>query len=524
MIADVHNARVPWRELAAKRSTLALMAIGGALVFISVLITLISPRYAPGVSPFTAENALLFAGLLALSGGVYLGLFRLLPLADGDDARQMRGHIPGSRPMRLSGALWTCIALGIAMRGIFFLSTPIFEDDWRRYLWDGAVIGEGVNPYRYAPAEASTIDPFGEPVALSDDPALRRLQQLDAAHADYPERVNYPFVTTIYPPVAQAAMHGAHVIAPFNLNAWRLILLIADCCGLFIMIRLLTGQGRDPAWALLYWWNPLVIYAGFNAAHMDILLVPALLAALHFSLTRKDVAGGLMTGGALALAAGIKFWPLLLAPILFAPWARKPRALVLVVAFTAALTALIMAPMVWGMMGGGLIGEGELIGKSGRAETGLAAYTSSWRTFSFLFTLLENALGLFSDQNDRIARVIIAALIAGVTGLVARKLWASPDQARGQKMISGVMVVTATLFFLAPSGYPWYAIWVLMVLPLVPVPAIGVLTVTLPLYYLRYWLGAAGHDDLLSFIVTPAAFAIPLALLLVQARRRHGVS
>jgi len=46
-----------------------------------------------------------------------------------------------------------CIALGLAFRAMFLGSTPIYEDDWNRYLWDGYVITQGESPYKYSPTE-----------------------------------------------------------------------------------------------------------------------------------------------------------------------------------------------------------------------------------------------------------------------------------------------------------------------------------------------------------------------------------
>ena len=45
-------------------------------------------------------------------------------------------------------------AVGLLMRLAMLPSTPILEDDFHRYLWDGAVVARGVNPYAHAPAAA----------------------------------------------------------------------------------------------------------------------------------------------------------------------------------------------------------------------------------------------------------------------------------------------------------------------------------------------------------------------------------
>ena len=57
------------------------------------------------------------------------------------------------------------VGLGLLLRLVLMPSTPILEDDFYRYLWDGAVVSEGLNPYEYSPYQAG----LGEgPPALSE--------------------------------------------------------------------------------------------------------------------------------------------------------------------------------------------------------------------------------------------------------------------------------------------------------------------------------------------------------------------
>jgi hypothetical protein len=45
---------------------------------------------------------------------------------------------------------------GFAMRIMHWGTAPILEDDYLRYLWDGAVTAAGLDPYAAAPASADT--------------------------------------------------------------------------------------------------------------------------------------------------------------------------------------------------------------------------------------------------------------------------------------------------------------------------------------------------------------------------------
>jgi len=53
--------------------------------------------------------------------------------------------------------IWV-IVVGAILRALIFASTPVLEDDFYRYLWNGAVMAQGVNPYSFSPDEVSAAD------------------------------------------------------------------------------------------------------------------------------------------------------------------------------------------------------------------------------------------------------------------------------------------------------------------------------------------------------------------------------
>ncbi len=83
------------------------------------------------------------------------------------------------------------ILLGLLVRISMSASTPILEDDYYRYLWDGGVVAKGFNPYQYAPRDILVGGNIDLPhhlteLALQAKPIL--------------ERINYPRLRTVYPP------------------------------------------------------------------------------------------------------------------------------------------------------------------------------------------------------------------------------------------------------------------------------------------------------------------------------------
>lgn len=384
--------------------------------------------------------------------------------------------------------------IGFLMRGAMFLSLPVMEDDSYRYFWDGAVVARGLDPYAIAPADASGVHVFGDEAATADDPATAPYRDIADAYPVAYERINFPYVSTIYPPLTQAAFALAHVIEPFGMTGWRSVLLGVDLVSFILLLAVLKAFGRARVWAVIYWWNPVVIVQGLGAGHMDLLLVPFLLGAVI--LLKRGKTG--WSTLALAGAAGVKLWPLLLFPVFARPLLRTPMRLVVVALAFTALTALLLVPQLQQALS---------------PDAGLNAYSSSWRRHAFLFGLLEDGVFAWLDDPGPVSRVVIGVSLICLTGYLAL------FKANKAENVPWVLTMIISAFlFLSPTGYPWYLIWLLPFLCLTPNIGLISLTVTAPLYWLRFAIG----DDapVYTYLVIPAAFLPPLAISIWTMRRK----
>jgi alpha-1,6-mannosyltransferase len=115
------------------------------LAFIFICLYLLAPEF-DNMRPWVDRPLLEYVGLMMLAGITYCGLILLIPKLAG-----------------AKHAVWLLLIPGIILRLIIFPADPIQEDDYYRYLWDGAVTAEGYNPYASAPAE---VLPSGLPVIL----------------------------------------------------------------------------------------------------------------------------------------------------------------------------------------------------------------------------------------------------------------------------------------------------------------------------------------------------------------------
>ena len=453
-----------------------ILSVG--LVGWAVALTLLSVRFGYDVEVADMPIPLL-VGLLAGAGACFSGL--LVPLLN------RRAEAPSIRFDRR--VLLLVIAAGCAARIICCFSEPILEDDYQRYLWDGAVVAGGTNPYRHAPAdvlEMAAAHPLA-PVAVQAGVVLQRI-----GHSD---------LTTIYPPVAQAAFALAHWLTPFSLTGWRGLLLLADLATLALLLRLLAQMGRSPAWAAVYWWNPLVIKHVFNSAHMDALLGPLLLTAV-LCVQRRP----LLATSAVGLAVGVKFWPALLLPLLWRPHISQPRRLLAMIAVFAPFGALAVLPQF-------------LTGLDG--DAGVVAYATSWSRNSAFFPLLQGIVaGFVGDVHAPfLARGVIAATLLL---LVLRLTW-PPLQSRNDFIRRSTILIGAVIL-LSPAQYPWYGVWIAPFMALWPLYGFLLLPVTMSLYELFFYFAARGVPHVFtSYVVWLVWLPVWGTLLIADARTiRNG--
>ncbi|MGH6802312.1 MAG: glycosyltransferase 87 family protein [Methyloceanibacter sp.] len=383
------------------------------------------------------------------------------------------------------------VAAGLAARLVLFASEPMLEDDYQRYLFDGAVTVSGNNPYAIAPADA----------LASGDETLGRLAQEGGPAV---RRINHPDLKTVYPPVAQAAFAVAYMIKPWSLAAWRSVLLLFDLASLTLVLLLLREVGRSPLWSALYWWNPVVIKELFNSAHMEAVVVPFVLLALWLAMRSRPVAAAL----SLAFAVGAKIWPVLLLPLIVRQRGdfNTGKFVCSIVVFGAIIT--LWAIPVWL---GGL-----------DQQSGFVAYLSSWQTNSALFPALERAvatglgwMALPSETVSLVTRGIIALCLVVLAVLVSLKPIETPDD-----LIGRASLVVGALVLLSPAQFPWYAVWFAPFLAFRPWTGFLLLSATIPLYYADFYFLSRDRPEIFEDVVVWIIWVPVWASLAFEALRK----
>lgn len=366
-----------------------------------------------------------------------------------------------------AGSRWLSfiVAAGFCMRLFWFGSLPPLDDDFYRYLWDGAVLASGHNPYAFTPQQV--MQGGGEvPVYLA---------MLAQSGGKTLELINFPELKSIYPGAAQLIFALAHWILPWQLDGLRCLIVLADSLTLLVLAGLLQALGRPLYWVALYWCNPLVILSGVGAGHVDAFLPPLILGSFLAMHKKRTHLAGVLLG----LAVGIKIWPALLAPLLFREtlpnWRRSLSAW-----FGFALVS-----------SAGLL---PLALSAGNADSGLSAYASSWHINNAPFDWLRAGLVQLTGEERNSAGKILRVFLGASGAIVAIKIAWRPVAGLADQL-TRALVLAAAVFYLSPAEFPWYALWFLPLAALMQYWPLLLASATLPVYYLFLPLAKAGHYE-----------------------------
>ncbi len=388
---------------------LALLGLASLAIWVSV------PALAPLRGPSLLDYALRYFAAFAL----YLAALLILSL---------------SSPLPRTPVL--IFTFAILFRLPLLTTPPTLSDDVYRYLWDGHLQNAGLNPYAHR----------------VDSPALD-----DLATPGRP-LVNNPQMASPYLPAAQITFAVIYRLVPESVTAFQIAAMIFDLItGLLIMI-LLRRLGRQPAWALVYLWNPLVVVEFAHGAHIDSLMTMLMMAALLADDGRQatddylpSIVHRLSPPFLLALATLVKPIPVLLLPILVPRWGWKRTAIYGLTIFVG-LAAYSGAG--WGLTtdlsaGTGLFGATRI-------------YLQLWNFNGGLYHWLEVLLTGYRTEGAvpagtpgiELAKMICAGLLLVVLVIV---FWRSRSAKFSTAETAKLWIIPVFAYLLlTPTVNPWY--------------------------------------------------------------------
>ena len=418
-----------------------------------------------------SHGLLFLTGLLLLSGPLWAAAERLWPVLVGTAFFGAGGLVLLWRRDALS--MPTVFIGALLLRLAYLPVGPGLTDDLFRYIWDGWLQWEGVNPYRYVPSNPS--------LSAYHDTALY-------------EALNSKQYYSIYPPLSQAffamggfVYNGSWVPSYYTL---KILFVTAEFAGTLLLSRLTTARNL-----LLYAWNPLVLIEIAGQGHTEALLVPLLLGAV-WAVRRGR---GRLASLAVAGAGLVKLYPFALGPYLLRRFGWRavwPGAL-LVGTLSLPYAALYVLPHI-------------------KASADLFAQLFEFNAGPYY--ALKHVLWAWTgaDWSKTLGPLFRGLFLAALPVLYGLDAWRDWSFRRASLLLLG------TLFILSTTVHPWYLVPLLSLCVLGSQPSwhwlwLGLCSIGTYLFYVGgpYWIwvwigwGGAGVLWLIgSSIERPSPWAV----------------
>lgn len=304
---------------------------------------------------------------------------------------------------RLPTILLFAIIFRVALIGL----PPSLSDDAYRYIWDGLVQHEGLNPYQFPPEEVP-VD------TLKDDSVYNNL--------------NSKSFISVYPPVSQyifrfgSQWHNPNSYLSYYLI--KVIFVLAELIAIFVLARIVSS-----GFVLFYAWNPVIIIETAGQAHTESAVLLALVLVIYFAQKNQSRWSSVF----LSIAGCIKLYPFIFFPFL---WRRHGwRSVWPGVVVTILLCIPYLAPYIYS-----------------NVSTSLDLYARFFEFNAGLYYALKAGMQWLTgeDWSKQLGPMLRTIFICGLPLIYLS------DKLRNWSLPQAMLVTTGCYFVLTTTIHPWY--------------------------------------------------------------------
>ena len=218
------------------------------------------------------------------------------------------------------------LVVGILFRLVFSLIEPNLSQDYFRFIWDGELVGNFMNPYLETP---DTLIEQQDLVVSKAHALHEGMGKLSARNfSNYPPLNQFIFALSTY--------LGGHSILG-SVIAMRTTIILADIGILYFGRKLLRNLNLSPHLIFWYFLNPLVVIELSGNLHFEGVMLFFFVASLYLlSIQKWKVAAVLY-----AFSISVKLVPLIFLPLFFKHFGLKKSLLFYTIVALSSLLLLV---------------------------------------------------------------------------------------------------------------------------------------------------------------------------------------
>jgi hypothetical protein len=331
--------------------------------------------------------------------------------------------------VRKGAGYYSCfVALAFVLRLLFLCSTPALSDDFYRFIWDGSLIRDGINPFSYLP---------------------EKMMQSGLVSGAYYEtlfqHMNSPQYYSVYPPVLQGLFFlsvkcafGVPALTVLNMR----LFIIASEVGTYIFLgRILKLLRINRERIFIYLFNPLIIIELCGNVHFEAVMIFFFSAAFYLLLCNRISLSAVF----FALAVSTKVIPLILLPLIIRKIGIKKGAMFTVL--VAGISVALFLPFV----------NKELLA---HLADSFGLYFHQFEFNASVYYLLKWLECRWSGQETiRVTSIVLPILTVSIILYLSLRMKSRADW-------SGVpekaLAILSMYYVLSPVVHPWYITFLVM--------------------------------------------------------------
>ena len=301
------------------------------------------------------------------------------------------------------------IVLSVLTQLSFLNYEPIGSDDIYRYMWDGKVQANNINPYSYKPID----------------------KELNELHSNIlPSKMNFKEMKTIYFPLSQWLFYVGFKISGENFWGYKFLIFISIIISIVLFYKILVHLNMEKKRLLFFILSPLIYFQFSIDGHLDAFGLPLLISSLYFYLKDKKFYSAFFLG----LSFSIKPVAIVLIPLFFLnekSIADKFKFLIV----TIFIFLIQFTPYIF----------------SSNPFEAFIIFSKNWMFNGFIFTTINSII-----HNNQLARLITwICLIISLLPIYFGKI----------ELIKKFYFAILLMIIFSPVIHPWYLSWLLIFIP-----------------------------------------------------------
>ena len=381
------------------------------------------------------------------------------------------------------------LIVGILARVILLFFLPELSNDFYRFIWDGELLVQGINPYDFKPNELISYGQF-----LSKDYYLTLYHGMgELSQANYS---CYPILNQFI--FGLSALFSDNIIV--NVVVMKIFVLAADLGTFWVGVKILNLLEIPVSKIGWYFLNPLIILEFTGNLHFEGVMIFFIMLFVYYILKHNWILSGVFLGFAIQIK---------LIPFMFIPFVYKQLKWKNSIGFTAVtlLVVLLLSQL--------LLNQGNLHHFVESLKLYFAQFQFNASLFNWINSLYSQKIGW--DTTSIVGPIFGKIALLCIILLVLIRSYKKPND-----IFIGLTFALSIYYIFATTVHPWY-LSLILVFSIFTKYKFGILwTFFAPFSYLAYADPNFTENKILNSLLYVILFSF-IAYELVKFWRKSSV-